>query len=149
MDNLAAILVLVTQSIAILTLVGLCLMMAVGAIFSKRQLVTSWNPQQEQSFQPFEQHGAASNSKAWAISLVAAAAVAFGAIGIYATVEPDKKDITKDMNMSNLSKKAATKAPAATPAPTPAADPAAAPAPAAPAAEKPADPAAPAAPETK
>src|SRR4051812_14842629 len=102
MDNLAAILVLITQSIAILTLLGLCLMMVVGAIFAKRQLVTSFNPQQEQAFVPFEQYGSASSSKAWALSLISATIVAVFAIGVYATVPPDIKDLGKDMNMSNL-----------------------------------------------
>jgi H+/Cl- antiporter ClcA len=139
MDNLAAILVLVIVLTALVVLVGLCLMMAVGAIFGKRQLVTSWSPEQEHSFLPFEQHSATSNSKSWAISLTVSTIVAFGAVGIYATVEPDKKDISKDMNMSNLNK-SSKKAPAAAPAATP--DPAAAPAPApAPADDKTAPPA--------
>jgi hypothetical protein len=56
------------------------------------------------------------------------------ALGIYAGVEPDHKDLSKDMNMSNLTKKDKKVAPAPTPdSAAPAAAPAtpAAPAPAA------------------
>ena len=61
-------------------------------------------------------------------------------VGIYAGVEPEHKDMTKGMNMSNLSKKSTKSAdPAPTPAPAPAAAPAAAPAGDKPAAEAPAD----------
>jgi hypothetical protein len=85
---------------------------------------SSWPREQEQSFVVYEQHAAESSKKAMVVSVVTALAFLFLALGIYAGVEPDKRDITKDMNMSNLSKK--SKAAAAEPAPTPA--PAAAPA---------------------
>ncbi|HSD88530.1 MAG TPA: hypothetical protein VLB44_13475 [Kofleriaceae bacterium] len=69
--------------------------------------------------------------------LIAAVAFLVVALGIYVGVEPEHKDLTKGMNMENLTKKsrkaespapAPTPAPAAAPAEAPKADPAAAPA---------------------
>jgi hypothetical protein len=74
------------------------------------------------------------------VGIIAGVAFFVLALGVYAGVEPDKRDMTKGMNMDNLTKK--TKK-AAEPAPTPA--PAAAPAAEAPKAEAPAAPAEPAA----
>src|SRR5450759_2715266 len=101
MDNLAAFLVLIIAIAAFITLGGLVLMMSVGAIFSKRQLVTSWPAEQEHTFQIYEHHNATSNGRAWAASLGAAVFVFIFAAGVYAGVEPDHKDLGKDMNMSN------------------------------------------------
>lgn len=75
---------------------------------------SSWPREQEQSFVVYEQHAAESSKKALVISVITAVAFLFIALGIYAGVEPDRRDITKDMNMSNLSKKTSKK-----PAPTP------------------------------
>src|SRR3954466_2821023 len=102
---------------------------------------SSWPRDQEQSFVVYEQRASESQKKAYMIGGITAAIVFVVALGIYAGVEPDHKDLSKDMNMSNLTKKDTKKA--ATP------DPAAAPAPAAPtpaaAPDKPAEaPAAPA-----
>jgi hypothetical protein len=99
---------------------------------------SSWPREQEQAFVVFEQQATESQKKATMIAIVTAVGMLLVALGIYAGVEPDRKDITKDMNMSNLSKKAKADAPAPTPAPA-AAAPAAAPA--APAAAAPAAPA--------
>ena len=66
---------------------------------------SSWPREQEQSFVPFEQHNAQSQQKAWMIGGIAGAIVFFFFVGIYFGVSPDKHDISKDMNMSNLSKK--------------------------------------------
>jgi hypothetical protein len=77
---------------------------------------SSWSREQEASFVVYEQRREESQKKAW-IAAIAAAAVAFvAAVGIYATVEPDRRDASKGMNMSNLTKKKAE------PAPAPAAD---------------------------
>lgn len=123
LDFLAAIIVFIIFSISALTLVGMGIMMAVGAIFSNRPLVTSWPEPQESSFNPFERRGASANSQAWGISLVGATLVTFIAIGIYFGVAPDRKNIAKDMDMSNLTKKrSSAPAPKAEPAPKPAAE---------------------------
>lgn len=95
---------------------------------------SSWPREQEQQFVVFEQRASESQKKAFTIAIISALAALVVALGIYAGVAPDDKDMTKGMNMSNLSKRKASAetAPAPAPAPTPA--PAAAPA------DKPADP---------
>ena len=75
---------------------------------------SSWPREQEQTFVPFEQHNQQSQQKAWMIGGIAAAVVFVFMVGVYFGVAPEKHDITKDMNMSNLSKK--SEAPAETPA---------------------------------
>lgn len=140
-DTFAAILVIVIITASLLTLLGMGIMMAVGAVFASRPLVTSWSEHEQHAFTAYEQRGTASNARAWAVSLVASGLVAVLAIGVYVGVEPDRKNISKDMNMSNLTKKRTPAAPKpdaapAAEAPKPAAEapkPAADPAPAAPA----------------
>jgi hypothetical protein len=98
---------------------------------------SSWPRDQEQSFVVFEERASESSKKAYALGAIAGALFFVFMVGIYAGVAPDKRDISKDMNMSNLTKKS-KKVDAPAPAPTPA--PAAAPA-EAPKAEAPAAPA--------
>jgi hypothetical protein len=83
---------------------------------------SSWPREQEQSFVVYEQRSAESQKKAFTIGIVSALAALIVALGIYAGVEPEHKDMTKGMNMSNLSKKS-TKADAPAPTPAPAAAP--------------------------
>ncbi len=102
---------------------------------------SSWPRDQEQAFVVYEQRASESTKKAYTFGAIAGALFFIFFVGVYAGVAPDKKDITKDMNMSNLTKKSKkVDAPAPTPAPAeaPKAEaPAAAPeAPAAPAEEK-------------
>ena len=66
---------------------------------------SSWPRDQEQSFVVFEQHSTESSRKAFTTGIIAAIAVFVVMIGIYAGVEPERKDYAKDMNMSNLTKK--------------------------------------------
>jgi hypothetical protein len=105
---------------------------------------SSWPRDQEQSFVVYEQHATESSKKAITLGSIVGAIFLVIMVGIYAGVEPDKRDLGKDMNMSNLTKKSKkVEAPAPAPTPAPAAAPAEAPkaeAPAAPA-EAPAAPA--------
>jgi hypothetical protein len=78
---------------------------------------SSWPREQEQAFVVFEQQQAESKKKAIMFGAVAGVVAFVFAVGIYAGVEPDKKDLSKDMNMSNLSKKGKDKP--AEPAPAP------------------------------
>jgi len=103
-DNLMGVIIFITGIVALLVLLGLGTMMAIGAIFGKRQHVSSWPNEQEMAFYNYEQRNNASQSKAWGVSLVMAIAVFVIAVGIWAGVEPDKRDFGKDMNMSNLSR---------------------------------------------
>src|SRR6266545_2073611 len=103
-DNLMGVIIFITSIVALLVLLGLGTMMAVGAIFAKKGTTTSWPNEQEMAFYNYEQRNSASQGKAWALSLVMAIAVFVLAVGIWAGVEPDKKDYGKDMNMSNLAR---------------------------------------------
>lgn len=77
---------------------------------------SSWPREQEQSFVVYEQQQAESQKKAFMLGGIIGAVFLVFAVGIYAGVTPEKKDLTKDMNMSNLSKKQKADAPAAAPA---------------------------------
>ena len=90
---------------------------------------SSWPRDQEQQFVVFEQRQQESHKKAFMAAIIAAVGFLVLALGIYAGVEPEHKDLTKGMNMDNLTKKQ-KKAEAPAPTPAPAAAPAAAPAPA-------------------
>ena len=78
---------------------------------------SSWPREQEQTFVVYEQRAADSQKNAWIAGAAAALGVLVIVLGIYAGVEPDRRDVTKDMNMSNLTKKHGAEAPAPTPAP--------------------------------
>jgi hypothetical protein len=111
LDFIAAILVLLILVVSGLTLFGMGILMAVGAVSSSRPLVTSWPAEQEHTFSPFERRGSTSNLLAWAVSLIGAVALFFVATGIYFGVAPDKSNVAKDMNMSNLTKRRPAAAP--------------------------------------
>jgi len=98
---------------------------------------SSWGREQEQTFVVFEQRQAESRKKAMTIGGAVAAVWLILLVGIFMGVEPEHKDMTKGMNMDNLTKKSKSGAPAEAPAPkaeapkapeAPAAAPAAAPA---------------------
>ena len=101
---------------------------------------SSWPRDQEQSFVVYEQRASESTKKAFTLGTICGVIFLVLMVGIYAGVEPDKKDLSQGMNMDNLTKKS-RKAPTEAPAPAPTPAPAAAPAPEAPKAETPAAPA--------
>ena len=72
---------------------------------------SSWSREQEASFVVYEQRNSDSQKQAWTIALVTAGIVLLASIGIYAGVEPDNKDLSKGMDMSNLTKKKSSAAP--------------------------------------
>jgi hypothetical protein len=93
---------------------------------------SSWPRDQEQTFVVYEQYGQESSRKAFMGGIIAGIAFLVLALGVYAGVEPEHKDMTKGMNMENLtkkSKKVEAPAPAPTPAPAPSAPAPAAPSP--------------------
>src|SRR5262245_28192755 len=105
LDFLASVIILIILVISAFALLGTGVLMAIGAVFSKRPLVTSWPSEQEHRFGSFERSSAGASSLAWVFSLLGAALVLCVAIGVYFGVTPDHRDVTKDMNMSNLTKK--------------------------------------------
>jgi len=117
LDFLAAIIILIILVISGFTLLGTGLLMAIGAVFSKRPLVTSWPAEQEHAFSSFERRSTGANAMAWVFSIAGALLLTVVAVGIYVGVAPEKRDIGKDMNMSNLTKRRATPLPAASPSP--------------------------------
>lgn len=72
---------------------------------------SSWSRDQEATFVVYEQHREESQKKAWLFAGIAGAFVLVAAVGISLGVQPDIRDMGKDMNMSNLTKKG-EKAPA-------------------------------------
>jgi hypothetical protein len=115
LDFLAAIIILIILVISGFTLLGTGLLMAIGAVFSKRPLVTSWPADQEHAFHSFERRSSGANAMAWVFSIAGAALLTVVAVGIYVGVAPEKRDMAKDMNMSNLTKRRPAPAPAAKP----------------------------------
>jgi hypothetical protein len=105
LDSFAAILILIILVISGFTLLGTGLLMAIGAVFSSRPLVTSWPVEQEHTFAAFERRSASAGATAWVLSIAGAVLLTFLATGIYFGVAPEKSNIAKDMNMSNLTKK--------------------------------------------
>nr|HEX4312789.1 hypothetical protein [Kofleriaceae bacterium] len=118
-DYLAGTFAIAVAAASVLMIVGLTLVLAIPAIFGRRQLITSWPQQTEMMFMPHEQAASRTGGMAWAAGL-GVAGIVFAVLAIVnLTVEPQSKDLTKDMNMSNVSKKKGVEAPA--PAPTPSA----------------------------
>jgi hypothetical protein len=115
-DVAAAAFAIAIGGASILLLVVLIIILGIPAIAGRGQLVTSWPHQAEMMFEPFERASRSTGGVAWAAGLGIGFATFAVLAGINLTVEPQSKDLTKDMNMSNVSKKAA---PAPAPAPTP------------------------------
>jgi hypothetical protein len=65
---------------------------------------SSLPPNLEAGFVPYEQRMASASQSSFFAAIVAAIATFVIAIGIYIGVAPDETDVTKDMNMSNLSR---------------------------------------------
>jgi hypothetical protein len=105
LDSFAAILILIILVISGFTLLGTGLLMAIGAVFSSRPLVTSWPADQEHTFGAFERRSSSASASAWVLSIAGAVVLTFLAAGIYFGVAPEKREFGRDMNMSNLTKK--------------------------------------------
>jgi hypothetical protein len=66
---------------------------------------SSWSREQEATFVVYEQRRSENQSKALIAAVISGALFFVVAVGIFLGVEPDRRDISKDMNMSNLTKK--------------------------------------------
>ena len=80
---------------------------------------SSLPPQEEATFVVYEQQMAAAEKSGWTIGAIVSGIALVLMLGIYFGVEPDQHDISKTMNMSNLTKTRTepAAAPAAAPAP--------------------------------
>jgi len=74
---------------------------------------SSWPREQEATFVVYEQRNRESAAKAWTFGGIVAGVFFVFMIGVYFGVAPVHKDMTKDMNMSNLTKKEGDKKPEA------------------------------------
>jgi hypothetical protein len=110
-DKVGGTLALVVGIVCFLALGGIAVVMTIGAFMPSKSPITSWPMEQEQTFFGFDRRIAASQSQAWTFSAIAGVATFVFAFGVYQGVEPDKKDLSKDMNMSNITKKSKTEAP--------------------------------------
>ena len=104
-EFIGSLLALSMALIAILTLGGLTVVMVIGGFAPSKQPVTSWSPDQERMFAGYDQRAAQSQSRAWTYGIVSAILFFVFIVGVSQTVKPDIKDVSKDMNMSNLTKK--------------------------------------------
>lgn len=64
---------------------------------------SSWPREQEAQFAVFEHRASESSKKALLAGIVSGAILLVLAVGVYAGVSPEHKDMTKGMNMENLS----------------------------------------------
>jgi len=104
-DRIGGMLAFLMGIVGFLTIGGMLVTAAIGAFTSTKSPVTSWPMEQEQAFAGFDRRNAASQSRAWVFGVGAAVFVFVAAIGISKAVKPDDKDLSKEMNMSNLTKK--------------------------------------------
>lgn len=107
-DRLGGTLAMVIGSIGVLTLVGILATSTIAAFTTNKAPVSSWPTELEGAFAPYDRRVQASQSRAWAFSVGAGVLTFLFAVGVYQGVTPDQKDLAKDMNMSNLSKKSKT-----------------------------------------
>jgi hypothetical protein len=117
LDTLGGIISLIVISVGGLVLLVLGAMMMIGAIMPKKTAITSWPAQQEASFSSFDDRIAGSQSKAWLFAIVSGIGLFVVVTGIFLAVPPEKHDIGKTMNMSNLTKKDGAAPAKAAPAP--------------------------------
>lgn len=110
-DKLGGMLALIIGIVGVLGLLGILVTTAMGAFGASKTPVSSWPMEQEQMFAGFDRRIQQTQSQAWLFGGVLATLVFVCAFGIYKGVEPDIKDLSKDMNMSNLTKKSNKDAP--------------------------------------
>jgi hypothetical protein len=104
-DRLGGTLAMIIGSVGILAIVGLLATSVINAFTASKSPVSSWPNELEHAFAGFDRRVSAAQSRAWTFSVVAGVLTFLFVFGVYQGVEPDRRDITKDMNMSNLSKK--------------------------------------------
>jgi hypothetical protein len=104
-DRIGGMLATIIGSVALLSIGGILVTSTMAAFATRKEPVSSWPAAQEQMFAVYEQRTAAAQSRAWAVGVASGVAFFLFAIGVYQGVEPDKHDISKDMNMDNLTKK--------------------------------------------
>jgi hypothetical protein len=91
LDDVASIIILITAIAAFLSLGGVIVLMSIGAMATRKQLSTSWLPEQEQTFIPYENHSSSSQARAWGIALASGVVLFLFALGVKLGVDPAKQ----------------------------------------------------------
>lgn len=108
--------ILILGLIGLAALIGIAGPMIIGAFIGRRGLNTSWPPQQEQMFATYETRAASSHMVAMAAGAGAGVLSFLFAVGVSLGVTPEDNDISKTMNMENLSSSPSSSTPAEKPA---------------------------------
>ncbi|HWO18534.1 MAG TPA: hypothetical protein VNO30_07145 [Kofleriaceae bacterium] len=114
-DRLGGTLAMIIGSVALLSIGGILVTSSMAAFAGRKSPVSSWPMHEEQLFAVYDQRINAAQSRAWAVGVAAGVSFFLFAIGVYKGIEPDRRDISKDMNMDNLTKKKSSDAPKAAP----------------------------------
>jgi len=104
-DRVGGLLAAIIGGIGLITLVGILATSMIAAFTVSKTPASSWTPDLEPAFAGFDRRIQAAQSRAWMFSVIAGALTFVFVFGVYQGVAPDIKDLSKDMNMSNLSKK--------------------------------------------
>lgn len=104
-DRLGGMLATVIGVIALLSIGGILVTSSMAAFAPRKTPVSSWPTDQERLFAVYDERITAAQSRAWAIGIASGVLFFIFAIGVYKGVTPDMKDLSKDMNMDNLTKK--------------------------------------------
>jgi hypothetical protein len=114
-DRLGAVIGLIVGVISLLSLGGVAVVMTIGAFVPSKSPITSWPMAEEQTFFGYDRRNATSQSRAWVFAVVSGVLVFVFVFGVYQGVAPDERDLSKDMNISNITKKSKVEAPKPTP----------------------------------
>ena len=115
-DRIGGLLAAIIGSVGIIALVGILATSTIATFSANKAPVSSWPTELEGAFAGFDRRVQAAQSRAWTFSIGAGVLTFLFAFGIYQGVTPDQKDLAKDMNMSNLSKKSKTETKSEAPA---------------------------------
>jgi hypothetical protein len=105
-DRIGGLLAAIIGGVGLLALIGILATSMIAAFTTSKTPASSWPAELEPAFAGFDRRVQAAQSRAWMFSIMAGALTFLFVFGVYQGVTPDIKDLSKDMNMSNLSKKA-------------------------------------------
>lgn len=106
LDWVGAISGFLTLGVAAAVLLGMGAWMIYKALTVSNELATSWNPPQEQTFEPFASVEKSIHGRSWTFAFASAALLAVLALGVYFGVAPQKDKAADSMDMSTFDRKA-------------------------------------------
>jgi len=104
-DRIGGVLALIIGLVGLLLTGGIIVTSLINAFSSGKSTASSWPMEQEQLFYGFDRRIQTAQSRAWTMSVVAGIATFLFVFGVYQGIEPDRRDLAKDMNISNITKK--------------------------------------------